>query len=148
MNKILCSPCDGELIEIKKVKDPVFAQKMLGDGVAIIPSGNVFVAPCNGQIKVLFDTKHAIGISNEDYEILIHIGINTVELNGKGFKSYVKKGETVSKGDALIEVDLDFIKKEKYPTTTPIIFVDNPNIKFEILKKGKVKQGDKILEIT
>ncbi len=148
MIRELFSPCDGELIEIKKVKDPVFAQKMLGDGIAIIPSSNVFSAPCDGEIKVLFETKHAIGIANDDFEILIHIGINTVELNGQGFKTYVKKGEKVSKGDPLIEVDLDFIKEKKYPTTTPIVFVDNAEIKFKILKKGKVKQGDKVLEIT
>ena len=148
MIRELFSPCDGELIEIKKVKDPVFAQKMLGDGIAIIPSSNVFLAPCDGEIKVLFETKHAIGIVNDDFEILIHIGINTVELNGQGFKTYVKKGEKVSKGDPLIEVDLDFIKEKKYPTTTPIVFVDNAEIKFKILKKGKVKQGDKVLEIT
>lgn len=147
MEKFIYSPCDGEIIKITDVKDPIFAKKMLGDGICIVPSGDNFSAPCDGEISVVLDTKHAYGFKNQDFEILMHIGINTIELKGKGFSSSVKKNDKVKQGQPIVDVDLKFLKKHKYLIDTPIVFVNNPNLKFKILKKGKIKQGDKILQI-
>lgn len=120
-------PMEGKVIDLSQVKDDMFSQKVLGDGVAIEPTKGELVAPCDGTIKMVFETKHAIGMETSNgTELLFHVGMNTVELEGKYFDAHVKPGDVVKKGDVLLTVDLESIKKEGYDCTTPVI-VTNTN---------------------
>lgn len=95
---------------------------MVGDGVVILPTGNRIYAPCDGSVDVLFPTKHALGLTSlNGTEILIHVGIDTVKLEGKGFKSFVNQGDQVKKGDLLLEMDLDFIAQNSPSIAIPIV---------------------------
>ncbi|WP_026695856.1 N-acetylglucosamine-specific PTS transporter subunit IIBC [Peribacillus kribbensis] len=135
-------PIEGEIIPITEVEDQVFSQKMMGDGFAIIPSKGSVVSPVDGEILNVFPTKHAIGIkSKQGYEILIHIGLDTVNLKGEGFTVLVKDGETVTKGQELIQFDLEKIKKSVPSTATPVIFTNLT--KLDVKKQGCVQQGEK-----
>lgn len=126
MNQILSCGI-GKLVSIENVSDPVFASKALGDGVAIDITDNIVTAPINGTIKMLFETKHAFGIETEDgVEILVHIGIDTVALGGKGFKSLVKQGDVVKAGQPLIKANLKKIKALGKETIT-LLIVTKPN---------------------
>jgi len=119
------SPLTGELIPLEKVSDPVFSQKMMGDGVAIIPEEGVLVSPVEGEIIQVFPTKHAIGIKSiAGLEILLHVGLNTVELDRKGFEILVKKGSFVKKGDSLLNFDIPFLKSENKDIVTPLIITN------------------------
>lgn len=120
------TPIKGELIAITEVNDQVFSQKMMGDGFAIIPSENTVISPLSGTVDVVFPTKHAIGIkSNTGIEFIIHIGIDTVKLNGEGFTSYVEQGQKISQGVKLVTFDLDLIKSKGYDTSVIVIFPNN-----------------------
>ncbi len=128
------SPLQGDVIRLEKVPDPVFSQKMMGDGMAIIPTSGVLVSPVEGEIIQVFHTKHAIGIKSiNGLEVLIHIGLETVELDGEGFEVFVKKGQSVKVGDALINFDIQYLQSENKEIVTPIIItntdekVDNIN---------------------
>lgn len=121
-NLILTSPIPGELIALNKVKDPAFSSGTMGAGCGIVPSEGKVFAPFDAKVEVLFDTKHAIGLTGTDGEsILIHIGIDTVNLNGKPFHNLVNQGDTVKKGDLLLTFDIDEIKKAGYDVTTPYL---------------------------
>lgn len=124
---ILSSFAEGELVKLETVQDEVFASKTMGDGVAIIPQKGILYAPCDATIETVFQTSHAIGmITDTKTEILLHIGINTVELNGKGFTPHVVDGQVVKKGDVLIEFDIEEIKKAGYDITT-LLLITNTN---------------------
>ena len=146
-NEELAAPETGKLVPLSEVPDQVFASKMMGDGFAIDPSEGKVYAPFTGEITVAYPTGHAYGMKTAGgKEVLIHIGMDTVELNGEGFKPAVKQGEHVRQGDLLTEVDLDFIRKKGKPVITPVIFTDGTEV--ELLKTGEVKHGDKgILKI-
>lgn len=124
----------GKVISIEEVNDPVFSSKMLGDGLAIEPTSELIVAPCDGVIStVMLDSKHAVGISAVNgMELLIHEGVDTVGLNGEGFELFVNEGDTVKAGDKLIKFDAEFIKSKGCPITC-IMAVTNsddlPNMK-------------------
>ena len=136
------APMTGELMEITKVEDEVFSEKMVGDGIAIKPSEGIVVSPVQGEIIQVFPTKHALGIkTHEGLEILIHIGLDTVELKGKGFKTYVKAGDRVEIGDKLLEVDLDFIRENGKSTISPIIITNMDMVKSISIKTGNVNKG-------
>lgn len=143
------SPLKGEAIPLKEVKDETFAGEVLGQGIAVIPEKGVAVSPVNGKVETLFDTKHAIGITADDgTELLIHIGINTVELGGKHYTAFVSEGDEIKIGQKLIEFDIEEIKKAGYDITTPVIVTnsfDYENILPE--KKGNVEYGEKILTV-
>ena len=144
------SPVDGEIIQLSEVKDDVFSQKILGDGFAIKPEGNVFVAPFKGKIITAFPTGHAYGIKHKSgVEVLIHIGFDSVELKGEGFEIHVKQGTKVKQGTPLVTVDLELISKKIPSVDTPIVFTPESmkNRTIKMLKTGKVKQGDLIAEI-
>ena len=121
---ILGSPVEGHVIPLEQVKDDVFASKAMGDGIGILPRKEQVYAPCDGMVEVVFPTGHAIGISNGDVELLIHIGLNTVELDGKGFQAYVKQGDKVKKGDLLVTFDKEFIEDEGYDSTVVFIVTE------------------------
>ncbi|HEY5556778.1 glucose PTS transporter subunit IIA [Acetobacterium sp.] len=140
ISEVFTSPIDGEIASITETPDDVFSQKMVGDGVVIFPTGNKIYAPCDASLDVLFPTKHALGLTSlNGTEILIHIGIDTVKLEGKGFKSFVKQGDQVKKGDLLLEMDLDYISQNSPSTAIPIVFTNlKENQKVKIIKIGKV----------
>ncbi|WP_280768320.1 PTS sugar transporter subunit IIA [Salipaludibacillus daqingensis] len=122
---VLASPATGEVVSLSEVPDPTFAEKMMGDGLAIKPSEGVIVSPVHGEIMQLFPTKHAVGIKTVNgIEILIHIGIETVNMQGEGFKSFVKEGDKVAKGDKLIEFDMDLVNEKAESTITPVIITN------------------------
>lgn len=125
---VISSPLAGKVISLTEVPDEIFSQKMMGDGAAIIPSEGKLYSPVNGEILMVFDTLHAIAIKSEDgSEILIHVGLDTVQLGGKHFKSNIKQGDIVKKGQLLLEFDNDKIKKLGYNTITPVIITNSDN---------------------
>ncbi len=122
----IVAPVNGTIIPLEEVPDPVFNQKMMGEGIAITPSDGHFVSPVNGKIVQMPDTKHAVGILAEDgSEILIHIGLETVALKGKGFEAKVMEGDEVSVGQAVIEADLEYIREHADNIVTPIIITNS-----------------------
>ena len=128
------SPIEGNLIPLSEVKDAAFAQGALGKGIAIRPTKGIVKAPIAGEVTTIFPSLHAIGItSNEGVEMLIHIGLDTVQLEGKHFKANVKQGDRVNVGDLLIEFDIDAIEKEGYSVETPVI-VTNTNDYLDIIE--------------
>jgi glucose-specific phosphotransferase system IIBC component len=132
-NEVFVSPIKGEIKPITEVPDSVFSGKMMGDGFAILPSEGTVVSPVDGKIVNVFPTKHAIGIvSDGGREILIHVGIDTVNLKGQGFETLVSENDRVEKGQALIKVDLDFVKKNAPSIITPVVFTN-------------LKQGEKVV---
>jgi PTS system beta-glucosides-specific IIC component len=119
---MITSPIEGEVLPLAKVKDPVFRDKIIGDGVAILPSKGRVVAPVDGTVAMLFDTKHAISIKTEDgVELLIHIGLDTVNLRGQFFTAHVSTGDTVKVGDLLVEFDMTGIREAGYELITPVV---------------------------
>jgi len=137
-NEELISPLAGKLIPITEVEDAAFSSKAMGDGFAIVPSDGRIYAPFSATVTVAFPTGHAYGLTCDNgKEVLIHIGMDTVELNGKGFKSHVKQGDRVRQGDLLVEADLDYIKSQNKSAVTPVVFTDGTAV--ELTKEGNVK---------
>ncbi|WP_152655963.1 PTS glucose transporter subunit IIA [Oceanobacillus sp. CFH 90083] len=135
----LFAPINGEVIPLEEVPDPVFAEKMMGDGIAIKPADGKVVSPIDGNIVQAFPTKHAVGIkASNGTEILIHIGLETVALDGEGFTIHVKEGDKVKKGDALVDVDLAVVGEKAVSTVTPMLITNMSDI--EALHKQDVKQ--------
>lgn len=124
-NTKIYAPVNGKVVPLEEVPDPVFSQKMMGDGIAIQPSeGNIY-APVDGEVVQLPDSKHAIGLRTKDgIEILIHIGLETVSLEGKGFTVHVATGDKVSKGQLLMECDLEYIRDNASSDVTPIVITN------------------------
>ncbi|MDT8859855.1 PTS glucose transporter subunit IIA [Alkalihalobacillus sp. MEB130] len=123
--EMVVAPITGKLVAIEDVPDPMFAQKMMGDGIAIEPTIGRAVAPVSGEIVQVFPTKHAIGIKTlGGIEILLHIGLETVNMNGEGFTAYVKEGDKVKVGETLVEFDLDLIKDKATSTITPLVITN------------------------
>ncbi|UTR14549.1 PTS glucose transporter subunit IIA [Salipaludibacillus sp. LMS25] len=121
----ILSPVNGEVLPLSEVPDPTFAKQMMGDGIAVMPSGGQVVSPVHGEIIQVFPTKHAVGLKTVNgIEILIHIGIETVNLQGEGFKAFVKEGSKVAPGDKLIEFDIDVVKEKAESLITPIIITN------------------------
>lgn len=146
----LVSPLDGKVIPLEAVQDEAFSNGLLGEGVAIIPEDGNIYSPADGKISALFPTNHAVGIIAENgIEILIHIGLDTVELNGVGFKPYVKIGDTVAQGQLLISFDLEALSEKNYILETPII-ITNSNSYETITKtpKDSIHHGEDLCTIT
>lgn len=121
----ITSPAAGRLIRIDEVEDEVFSGKMMGDGFAIVPEEGIFRAPANGTITTVFPTKHAVGMqTDEGTEILIHIGLDTVNMKGEGFEVFVAENGKVKQGDILVKADLEKIRQEAASTTTPVVFTN------------------------
>ncbi|WP_173917131.1 glucose-specific PTS transporter subunit IIBC [Halobacillus sp. Marseille-Q1614] len=144
------SPMKGKVLPIEEVPDQVFSGKMMGDGFAIEPIDGKIISPINGKVLNVFPTKHAIGLQAENgMEILIHIGIDTVKLKGEGFTSKVEEGDTVTKGQPLMDVDLDYISEHAASIVTPIVFTNlEEGQKVEITAAGEVDKTENIITIT
>ena len=141
----LLAPINGTIIPLEEVPDPVFSQKMMGEGIAVQPSGGHVYAPFSGEIIMITPTKHAIAIrAKSGVEVLIHLGLETVSLKGEGFQLAVKEGEQVEMGQLLIEVDWAYIEQHVEHTITPIIVTNNDK---EITSSGKGSciQGETVL---
>lgn len=149
-NKIsIKSPVKGEAVPLSQVDDPTFAEEIMGKGIAIIPTEDEIFSPINGTVSLVFNTKHAIGLKTEDgAEVLIHIGLDTVKLNGEHFTTFVKSGDKVKVGDKLVEFDREAIKNKGYDIITPII-ITNSSDYLDIIPKDvtSVNQGDEVLAI-
>ncbi len=147
-DEVIYAPMNGEVTALEDVPDPVFSQKMMGEGAAIIPQDGRVVSPVNGKIIHLPDSKHAVGLETETgIEILIHIGLETVALKGEGFTPQVAQGDMVKVGDPLIEFDLDYIRKHADHIITPIIWTNGQNSEKALQQtEDKVsKAGESIL---
>lgn len=133
----------GTAIPIEEVPDPVFSGKVLGDGIAIIPTDNKVVSPVDGTITLVADTLHAYGIRCDNgIEILVHIGLDTVSLKGEGFTPHVEAGQKVKAGDLLTEVDLEFIKSKGLNTHTPCLISNMDEVKDVKCTTGTVTAGE------
>lgn len=140
---------DGEIVDLTEVPDPVFAQKMMGEGYGIHSTTGTFVAPCDGEVTLVFPTKHAIGFKSErGDEILLHVGLDTVSLNGEGFEVFVAQGDKVKKGDKISQADLAFIESKGLKTVTPCVVSDMTGRTVEITKTGTVVAGETVATIT
>lgn len=143
------APMSGKAVPITEVPDPTFADGLLGNGIAINPTNGKVVAPCDGVIGTMFATGHAVTLNAENgAEILIHVGLETVSLEGKPFKVHVKDGDKVKKGQLLMEADLDAIKAAGLPTITPVVICNSDDFtKFETHVGGDVTNDDLIIDL-
>ncbi|AEV21157.1 PTS glucose transporter subunit IIA [Geobacillus sp. G4] len=143
----ITAPLDGTIMRLEDVPDPVFAQKMMGDGIAIDPADGDVVAPVDGEIIQLFPTKHAIGLRSEaGVELLIHVGIDTVSMNGEGFTAYVRAGDRVKRGDRLLSVDLPLVREKAKSAVTPIIITNGDALEsLEREAEASAKKGETVL---
>lgn len=146
---VLYSHMNGKFVALEDVKDEAFSSKVLGEGAAIEPAEGKLYAPCDGKVDMVFDTKHAINlVSKEGCEILLHIGIDTVKLNGKFFETHVTDGQEIHKGDLLITSDLDGIRNAGYQTIIPMIICNTDDYRtVEAIHAEQLSVGDKLMEI-
>ena len=149
-NENIAAPVDGQVKDLSDVNDQVFSTKLMGDGAAIVPSDGTVYSPVDGQVTVAYETKHAYGLKSKDgAEVLIHIGIDTVNLKGEGFESFVKQGQTVKAGDKLGTVDLAKVKAEGYDTTVMVVVTNTNNYaSVNRLNVTDVKHGDNVVAVT
>lgn len=141
---------DGRTIPMDEVNDQTFTQELLGPGIAIVPSNGTVVSPIDGTIATVMDTKHAVCIQGEDgLELIVHAGLDTVELNGKYYQTYKEIGDQVKAGDVLLEFDLEEITKAGYDVTTPIVITNLGDYKItKCLTGQQVKAGEEVIQLT
>lgn len=127
-NYEIIAPVSGKLLDLSEVPDEIFSQKIAGDGVAIDSTGNIIMAPVDGELTLVFKTCHAFAVTLDNgVEVLVHIGIDTVELKGEGFKLLVEQGKKIKKGEPIIKIDREFIESKGYSLITPVL-ITNPDI--------------------
>ena len=145
----VCSPITGLAADLSTVPDEAFAGKMMGDGAAVTPEDPYVRAPEDGEVAFVFDTKHAIGfVMDSGVSILIHVGIDTVKLNGEGFEALVESGQTVKKGDPMLKLDLEYLKAHAPSLASPVLCTElEDNQRIRLLKEGPVKAGEPLFEI-
>lgn len=145
----LNSPLTGEAKDLSEAPDEAFAGKMMGDGAVVFPTSGDVVAPADGEVSFVFPSKHAVGLTTTDgLELLVHVGIDTVKLDGKGFETFVKDGDKVKKGDKLLSFDLEFIKNNAPSAATPVICTAlSSKQKVRLLKTGEIKAGEALIAI-
>ncbi|OOF66496.1 PTS glucose transporter subunit IIA [Rodentibacter caecimuris] len=140
------APLSGEIVNIEDVPDVVFSEKIVGDGIAIRPTGNKIVAPVDGVIGKIFETNHAFSMeSKEGVELFVHFGIDTVELKGEGFTRVAQEGQTVKCGDTIIEIDLALLESKAKSVLTPIVISNMDEISNIDKKSGEVIAGESIV---
>lgn len=140
------APVDGDIVPLEQVPDPIFSEKMLGEGVAILPTKGHIHAPIDGTVLLVAKTKHAIGLrSKGGTEVLIHIGLETVSLKGKGFTVLVNEGDFVSVGQLLIAVDWDFVGAKAKSIITPIVITNSGERQIQYERPTKCMMGQTVL---
>lgn len=144
------APLEGSVISLDQVPDKVFSEKMVGDGVAIKPTNEWVLSPVPGKIIQIFPTFHALGIQTEEgLEVLIHLGIETVSLKGKGFIPAVEKGQVVNSGDPLMKVDWKYIGENAESSISPIVITNGDMVKeMQIVQNGNVFSGQDLILVT
>lgn len=147
--QVIASPLTGEVLPLSETPDTVFASGAMGQGAAIRPSVGEVVAPADGTIRLLFPTNHAIGLATDDgAELLIHVGMDTVELDGKGFTAHVVQGSKVKKGQLLLSFDMEAIQEAGYSVVTPVIVTNSADYQaVEVLAEGQIDLGQNLLDI-
>ena len=145
----ISSPITGLAADLSTAPDEAFAQKMMGDGAVVTPEDPYVRAPEDGEVAFVFDTKHAIGfVTDSGISLLIHVGIDTVKLNGEGFEALVESGQTVKKGEPMLKLDLDYLKEHASSVTSPVLCTElEDNQRIRLLKDGPVKAGEPLFEI-
>lgn len=148
--EVLYSPIEGEVLELSSIDDVAFASGVLGNGVAIMPTKGICVSPVDGKVETLFKTNHAIGIvTKSGVEILIHIGMDTVQLDGKHFTAKIKQGDEVKKGQELVEFDIDAIKEAGYSVVTPVVITNSDKYeKVCVVAKENVSIGEELIKLS
>lgn len=142
------APVDGQVVGLDRVDDEVFSQGMAGDGVAINPVSGTFTAPIDGVVSKIFRTNHAYSVKNDkDLEVLVHIGLDTVNLEGRGFERIANEGDMVKAGDIIIKADLAYLGAHAKSIMTPIVISDESDVKSVEKKLTIVKSGDVIMEV-
>ena len=143
------APADGQVVALESVDDEVFSKKLVGDGVALIPMSDLFTAPIAGRVTKIFSTNHAFTIkSPKDLEVIVHIGLDTVALEGRGFERLVNEGDEVKAGDPIIRIDLPYIREHAKDIITPIIVSDQSDVKSIEKRLNIVKSQDMIMEVN
>lgn len=147
---VIVSPLKGQCIPLSEVKDEVFSSGALGGGLAVEPEEGKVTAPMDGEVASLFPTKHAVGMRSEDgVEVLIHIGLDTVELEGKYFEAHVKQGDKVKKGQLLVTFDLEKIREAGYVTQVPVIVTGMGHYReMNLTEAGHTDHGEKLLILS
>lgn len=146
---LISAPGNGEIMPLTAVPDQVFADKLMGDGIAFVPKDDVIVSPITGTVKTIFPTLHAIGLETpEGLEVLIHIGIDTVKLEGQGFESLVTTDDNVEVGQPLIKIDLDYIQAHAPSIITPIVITNLTNQTLTIESAQPVTVGQTIITVN
>lgn len=148
-NNHIYAPITGKAVSITDVPDPTFAEGMLGNGIAIIPSDGKVYAPCDAKVDMMFSTGHAVSlVSNSGAEILIHVGLETVGLEGKPFKIHANNGDSVKKGDLLMEADLEMIRAEGLNIITPVIICNSDTYaNFDTIVGADVTNNDVVIKL-
>lgn len=142
----IIAPLSGEIVNIEDVPDVVFAERIVGDGIAIKPAGNKIVAPVDGTIGKIFETNHAFSIESDDgIELFVHFGIDTVELKGEGFKRIAEEGQSVKNGDIVIEFDLALLEEKAKSVLTPVVISNMDEIKELTKLSGTVTVGQTVI---
>lgn len=143
----LVAPVNGKAIPLSEVPDPVFAEKLAGDGMAIIAEGDTVVAPADGELTLIFKTKHAFAMTLENgLELLVHIGIETVSLDGEGFEQLVEQGTKVKAGTPIIKIDREFIKSKGLSLATPVLITNvDAAKKISPVENGNVEAGKSVV---
>jgi len=145
----IMSPADGDVVDLSEVPDQVFSEKMAGEGIALTPRSNTFVAPISGVVTKIFSTNHAYSIKAKNgLEVLVHIGLDTVALKGEGFKRLVEEGTTVSTGKAIISADLEYIKSQGKKIITPIVLNYDKKMTLETHSIRTVREGEPLIKVT
>ena len=140
------APMTGRVLDLDDVSDKVFSDRLMGDGFAIELTESKVVSPVDGVVEMTYPSKHAFGLkANSGEEILIHLGMDTVELNGEGFESFVETNDRVKKGQLLCKIDLDYVKDQGKSLVSPVIFTSGEKIK--LLGKDTIKQNEKVIEL-
>ena len=144
------APVSGQIVEIEQVPDVVFAEKIVGDGIAILPTGDTMHAPIDGVIGKIFETNHAFSIESEDgLELFVHFGIGTVELQGNGFKRLAEEGQKVAMGEPIVEFDLEYITNQVDSILTPVVLANMEDIRAIRKFDGKITAGqDAVFNVT
>ncbi|MDX6153059.1 PTS glucose transporter subunit IIA [Marinococcus sp. PL1-022] len=141
------SPVSGAFVDITEVPDPTFSEKMMGEGFAVDPSEGIILSPVKGRVEQIFPTKHAVGIrSEEGLDILIHIGLETVSLDGEGFTCKVSEGDSVEEGDLLMEFDMDVISEKAASKITPVVFTEGDQVEnIQMNSENRLKAGETVV---
>ena len=146
---VISSPVTGMAADLGTAPDEAFAQKMMGDGAVVTPEEAFVCAPEDGEVAFVFDTKHAIGyMTDSGISLLIHVGIDTVKLNGEGFEVLVENGQKVKKGQPMLKLDLDYLKANAPSLATPVLCTElEDDQRIRLLKEGPVKAGEPLFEV-